>query len=71
MTEYVHLFLNDRRIGIVDHAFMFDDEKNTGRRIIEGCQIKLNDYSFRVIKVSEHSENEMPGYIAQLKVENI
>lgn len=64
----MHLLLEETKIGIMQHEFLFDDEANSGRRICEGCTISLNDFKYKVISLSKNTDENFPGYNAQIKI---
>lgn len=57
MDKDIHLFINDEKIGVINHRFFYDDEANSGREICEGCVLNLHDFRYRVVSVEENEED--------------
>jgi hypothetical protein len=62
VDKEILLYLNDEKIGTINHKFLYDDEANSGREICEGCLLILQDFRYRVHKVEVTND----GYIAHL-----
>lgn len=62
MDRIIELYIENRKIGNIPHEFLYDDELNSGREICKGCLLVLNDFKYRVAKVT-NTEN---GFIAHL-----